>query len=230
MLGSEAVFNPAVLLATWAAGILGTGAFVAWRRIVGPGYLWLTIGAAVLVGGGAWLFDPGPLPAAAVSAALAAGLVARRSPVASALMGLSSAALLLVAARGSFAITAFTGGVALGAVTSGMLLGHWYLVDPRIPRRPLQQLAAAGAVGVVLDAAAVLGLHAPLEGAGVLAVVSPGLAVVSCLLMVAVWFALRYPSYPAVMAATGLSYLAILTTLGSFTLVRVVAEGTLTLP
>lgn len=227
MLGSEVVFNPAVLLAMWAAGILGSGALVARWRIVGAGYMWLTVGTAFLVGGGAWLFGRGPAAAAAVMIALSAGLVARRPQVAGPLMGVSAATFFLEAARGSFAIPAITGTVALGAVTSGMLLGHWYLVDPRIPRRPLQHLAVAGAVGVVFDAAAVLGPEIPPAGSGILAVVTLGLAAASCLLMVAVWFALRYPAYSGVMAATGLSYLAILTCLGSLTMARAVAEGTL---
>ena len=229
MLGSEVTFNPAVLLAMWSAGILASGALVARRRIVGAGYLWLSVGTAVLVGGGAWLFDPGPFAAAAVVVAVASGLAARHPPVVAALMGVSSAIFVLVAARGGFAIPAITGSVALGAITSGMLLGHWYLVDPRIPRQPLQHLAVAGAAGVVLDAAAVLWLKIPLADAGVLALVALCLVAATCLLMVAVWFALRYPSYSGVMAATGLGYLAILTCLGSVALVRVVAEGPLAL-
>ena len=229
MLGSEVVFNPAVLLAMWAAGILGSGAVVARWRIVGAGYLWLAVGTAFLAGGGAWLFDPGPVAAAAVLIALAAALVARRQQVASALMGVSAATFFLAAAQGGFTIPAVTGSIALGAITSGMLLGHWYLVDPRIPRRPLQHLAVAGAAGVVLDVAAVLGPGIPPADSGILTVVSLGLAAMSCLLMVGVWFALRYPAYSGVMAATGLSYLAILTCLGSVTMARVVAEGTLAL-
>ena len=57
-----------------------------------------------------------------------------------------------------------------------MLLGHWYLVSPRIPRRPLQRLAAAGAVGVVLDAAVVLSFGYPHAGSVTALVVSVGLA------------------------------------------------------
>lgn len=226
MLGSEAVFNPAGLPAMWAAGILGSGAFVTGRRIVGPGYLWLTVGTATLIGGGAWLFDPDPVTAGALLIGLAAGLAARRPPVASALMGVSAAVFLLVAAGGYLYFPAITGSVALGAVTSGMLLGHWYLVDPRIPRRPMQYLAATAAVGVAADAAGVISSDLPYAGSGVMAVIALALAGASVLLMVAVWFALRYPSYSGVMAATGLSYLAILTCLGAVTMVRVVAEGT----
>jgi hypothetical protein len=41
------------------------------------------------------------------------------------------------------------------------------------------------------------------------------LATTTVLLAIAVWFALNEPSYPGVMAATGLSYLAILTAIGA---------------
>ena len=53
------------------------------------------------------------------------------------------------------------------------------------------------------------------------------LAATSFVLMVAVWFALNEPSYPGVMAATGLSYLAILTAIGAAVAGRALAdEGT----
>ncbi len=223
MFGSEFVFNPSGLLAMWAAGLFGTGAFIVRLRIAGTGYSWLTVGTAVLIGGGAWLFDPGALAASAVLIGFAAGLAAGRPPVATVAMGISAAAFLLVAGLGRTPLPVLTGSVALGAVTSGMLLGHWYLVDPRIPRRPLQGLAAAAAVGVALDAAIYLAPVIPGSANGVLALVAPVMAVVSCVLLIAVWFSLRYPSYSGVMAATGLGYLAILTCLGSITTARVVA-------
>ena len=64
----------------------------------------------------------------------------------------------------------------------------------------------------------------PAGSAGPL-IASVALAATSLLLMAAVWFALGYPSYPGVMAATGLSYLAVLTSLGSVILVRALAAG-----
>lgn len=226
MLGSEVVLNPPALLVMWAAGILGAGAVIAHWRIVGPGFVWMTVGTAGLIGGGAWLFDPDLFLGGALLVGISASLAARRPEMVRLLLGLSAATLVLVAAQGNPALPVVTGSLALGGITSEMLLGHWYLINPRIPRRPLQHLAAAGAVGVALDAAMVLPPGFPLAGSLVLPVVALALAGASCLLMVAVWFALRYPSYPGVMAATGLSYLAILTCLGSVSLVRVVAEGT----
>ena len=81
---------------------------------------------------------------------------------------------------------------------------------------------------MVIDAAVVLSRALPLAGSTTGLVISIGLAAMSFLLMVAVWFALRYPSYPGVMAATGLSYLAVLTSLGAVSALRVVlGEATL---
>jgi hypothetical protein len=113
---------------------------------------------------------------------------------------------------------AAAGAVALGGVSSEMLLGHWYLVDPKLPRWPLRRLAVAGAVGIALDAVAV-------QAAGrAQVVVSPvvllALAITTVVLMVAVWFSLKGRSYTGVMAATGLSYLATLTALGAVVLGR----------
>ena len=226
MFGPEAVFNPGSLLAMWAAGIVGAAAVVARWRIVGPGYLWLAVAAAGLIGAGAWFFEPGPVVAAAWLVGLGAGLAAGRNTVGAVLLAVSAALYLVSAASSGIPATALTGSVALGGITGEMLLGHWYLVDPRIPRRPLRRLAAAGALGVAIDAAVVLFLAQPLAGSTVGLVVSLGLAGVSFLLMVAVWFALRYPSYPGVMAATGLSYLAVLTSLGAVSALRILAVGT----
>jgi hypothetical protein len=110
-----------------------------------------------------------------------------------------------------------------------MLLGHWYLIDPKLPRRPLRRLAMAGAAGLVLD-----GLFLGFLGAVPGRVDDPLLGWVfvvtllfSVLLMVGVWFSLREPSYPGVMAATGLSYLALLTALAAASVGRVaVTSGT----
>ena len=51
------------------------------------------------------------------------------------------------------------------------------------------------------------------------------LVVTSVVLMVAVIAAIRYPAYSGVMAATGLSYLALLTTLGAVFVGRAIVAG-----
>ncbi|MFP4554811.1 MAG: hypothetical protein ACLFRT_13250, partial [Actinomycetota bacterium] len=115
-----------------------------------------------------------------------------------------------------------TATLALGGVTGEMMLGHWYLVDPRLPRPALRNLAVAGIVGLVVEAALQVGLGIEFTGGALGFWV---LLVTSVVLMVAVIAALRYPAYSGVMAATGLSYLALLTTLGAVFVGRAIAAG-----
>ena len=51
------------------------------------------------------------------------------------------------------------------------------------------------------------------------------LSVMTGLLVVAVWFSLKEPSYSGVMAATGLSYLGVLTTFGVVVVGRLLVAG-----
>jgi hypothetical protein len=113
-----------------------------------------------------------------------------------------------------------SGAIALGGITAEMLLGHWYLVDPKLPRRSLKILAAIGAVGIAVDT--VLVQVYSVDSSVVSPAVLIGLGATTVALMVGVWFSLRVPSYTGVMAATGLSYLATLTALGAVVIGRAV--------
>ena len=119
-------------------------------------------------------------------------------------------------AEGSVALAVLrviVGALFLGAVTDTMLLGHWYLVQPGMSRAPLIELIAWAGVLCLADAAVWL-LPAGLLSAG-----SDGLlvwfwlvcAVATAGLLATTRLALREPRYSAVMAATGLSYLAVMT-------------------
>ena len=190
--------------------------------IVGPGFTWLSGGVSALVGlpgvfaDGAWWARAGIL-------ALATGLaVARKPRMAGVLLVIAGVCYLVEGALFSGWIPAATATLALGGVTGEMMLGHWYLIDPRLPRASLRALAVVGVVG--------LGAEAGLQGA--LGIGFSGgaigfwiLLITSIVLMVAVIAALRYPAYSGVMAATGLSYLALLTTLGAVFVGRAIAAG-----
>jgi hypothetical protein len=187
---------------------------------MGLGVVLLLAVPGTLAGGGAigW-----------VGCALAAtGLVVARVRVLSAGLAAAAAiALVLAGTSEGYPILVVTGAMALGGVTSEMLLGHWYLVDPRLPRAALRTLCVIGIIGAVVDPIAAL-LHGALPAAAGDAVVPIGwavLAVTSVLLMAAVWAALGERGYPAVMAATGLSYLAVLTGIGAVVLARVLVFG-----
>ncbi len=201
----------------WAAGMCAGIAVVSRWRIVGPGFLWIASGAAILVGVGAAFAGPAAVGAGVLLVAAAAAW--RRPLVASWLLAGAAALYAGAAALEANVLLVLTGALALGGVTTEMLLGHWYLVDPRLPRTALRRLAAAGLAGILLDGLLLFFLGTPLD-AGALGVAFAVLAGLGLLLMVGVWFSIKEKGYEGVMAATGLSYLAILTVLGSAALGR----------
>lgn len=205
-------------------------ALIAAGRVVGPGFLWLVAGVGLLVGGAAWAAGGGGPAAIGTIALLVAAAMARRPAVAAVFFGIASIGFLIVSASLGTWPVAVTGAVALGGVTNEMLLGHWYLVDPRLPRRPLRRLALAALTGIVLDTvllASQVGWPWSVAEPGV-GWAFLGLSMVSVVLVLAVWLALKEPAYSGVMAATGLSYLAVLTVIGAGVAGRwLVAEGLL---
>jgi len=132
----------------------------------------------------------------------------------------------LVAADGRVA-SVVSGALFLGVVTVEMMLGHWYLVDPRLPRWALRRLALAGAGGAVVDFVilAWLGVFPWSGGDTAVGLGFLLLAVTTMILMTAVGGALRSEGYAGVMAATGLSYLALLTAFGAAVVGRMLVEG-----
>ena len=79
----------------------------------------------------------------------------------------------------------------------------------------MQRLAVVALVGVVFEGLILLVAAGRNWEDAVVGWAFLALAGMSLLLMVAVWFSLKEPSYPGVMAATGLSYLATLTAIGA---------------
>ena len=210
------------ILLAWGAGLLAVSGIVAMAKIPGPGFTWVTASVAALIGlagvldGGAWWARAG------LAAIIVALLWARNRPFSGMFQVAGAILFLIEAARVGGAFPALSAGCALGGVTGEMLLGHWYLVDPRLPRSALRALAVAGIAGLVLDAAVVVGAGLP-DGGAVVAYWA--LMLVTGLLMTAVIAAIRYPAYSGVMAATGLSYLAVLTALGGVFLGRALVAG-----
>jgi len=115
------------------------------------------------------------------------------------------------------------GSVFLGAVTSAMLLGHWYLVQPGLARGPLLELVSWTGLVWPLELLVLLwptGMLSVLDGSipdgynGLLGWFWVACTVSTLVLVIATRAALRERQYSAVMAATGLLYLAILTAFG----------------
>jgi hypothetical protein len=219
-------FVAADVLAAWAGGLAGTAAVVALWRIVGPGFFWLAALTAALFGLPSLLLDFGAASVVGTTA-LAVAVVTARHPVRAAGSFGVGAAGFVAAAMGSGVLPALSAALFLGGITGEMMLGHWYLVDPRLPRWALFRLDGAAAVGLVAELAVLAGLGAFGWAAEdqVIGWAFLGLAVATGVLLAAVWFSLKEPAYPAVMAATGLSYLAVLTAIGTSVAGRILAEG-----
>jgi hypothetical protein len=126
------------------------------------------------------------------------------------------------------------GAAFLGCVTDAMLLGHWYLTQPGLPRRLLNELVTAlGWVWPVEVLAMLLptGMVAVWNGTiddgwgGTLGWFWAACAISTIVLVFVTRAALKERYYSAVMAATGLLYLAILTAFGTDLVARAVLAG-----
>ncbi len=210
--------TPSLLFVMWGAGVAAGTALVATWRVVGRGYLWLAGGVAAGLAALAALAGGGALAWVAAVLATGGALAAKRDLVAATLFTASSGVLLITGYEaGAFALALLLSGtVLLGAITSEMLLGHWFLVDPTLPRRSLLTLDALSGAGLVAEVGfvAATGSLAVSAMDGILTAVWAALVVLGGLLMIGVWFSLREPRYSGVMAATGLSYLAVLVAFG----------------
>lgn len=217
-MNSDPNVDPLFVLLTWAGGVSLAAATVTIRSVVGPGFTWLAAATAALIG--VWPAFTGSYSVAAAVALVAIGAltVTRHRPVSAASLAVAAGLFVIAASDMGGPFMALTAALALGGVTGEMLLGHWYLVDPTLPRVVLRALALAGIVGMAVDTLVVsLGPGIPAGGMGLIFWV---LAVTTVGLMVAVVGALRYPAYSGVMAATGLSYLAVITGLATVFLGR----------
>jgi hypothetical protein len=141
---------------------------------------------------------------------------------------LEGAGLLVALARtvpASFpaaVVLVVTGAAFMGAVTDGLLLGHWYLVDRRLPRDHIQRLALILLIAVAVEAVAVAvsgfgesglpaGFNLFLGIGGVATWVALGMALATALVAILIVISLRGTQSRAVQAATGFFYLAVIT-------------------
>ena len=123
------------------------------------------------------------------------------------------------------------GAAFLGSVTDAMLLGHWYLVQPGMPRGPLLEMVRW--IAVIWPFELIVMLWPVCMGAVITGEIDDGYngilgwmwiacAVMTIALVGVTRAALREREYSAVMAATGLLYLAILTAFGMDLVARAV--------
>jgi hypothetical protein len=159
-------------------------------------------------------------PAIALVGLVAAGIAAAE--------GASSGQVALAVAR------TVVGAAFLGAVTDAMLLGHWYLVQPGLARGPLLELVRwVGWIWPVEVALLLVptGMASVWNGTiddgygGMLGWFWAACVVTTIGLVFVTRAALKERSYSAVMAATGLLYLAILTAFGIDLVARALLAG-----
>lgn len=126
------------------------------------------------------------------------------------------------------------GALFLGAVTDGMLLGHWYLTQPGLPRAPLLEIVKWLAVIWPFEVVVMSwnpGMIEVLRGTiddgwgGTLGWFWLANAAGTIVLCGVARAALKEREYSAVMAATGLLYLAIITAFSTDLVARLVLSG-----
>ena len=238
--------DAATVLLQWATGGLLFLWFTTRKHEMSAGYGWLIRGTfLVLAAGGATagiatdfvlIRDVSAIGVAAVSL-----LTLRRKNVQLDLVapligfvGLIAAAIQATDGASNITVNllrVIVGTVFLGAVSDAMLLGHWYLVQPGLPRSILNELVTALRWVVPIEIAVMLlptGMFSVLSGSvddgwnGTLGWFWAACAITTVVLIEVTRAALRERSYSAVMAATGLLYLTILTAFGTDLVARAV--------
>ena len=148
-------------------------------------------------------------------------------------LGMVAVVIASIEAAGPVGLSVARGVVSavfLGSVTDGMLLGHWYLVQPGLARGPLLELVKWTGIlwlpHVILflwPTGMVSVLNGDIDDAynGLLGWFWVACTVATIVLVGVTRAALREREYSAVMAATGLLYLAILTAFGQDLVARV---------
>ncbi|MBT6444467.1 MAG: hypothetical protein HOK58_05715, partial [Acidimicrobiaceae bacterium] len=147
--------------------------------------------------------------------------------------GLIAVVVASLEAGGPAALSVFRGltsALFLGVVSDAMLLGHWYLVQPGLARSPILELVRWTAILWVPETIAMLlptGMVSVVNGNiddaynGLLGWFWIACVIATIILVGVTRAALREREYSAVMAATGLMYLAILTGFGQDLVARV---------
>jgi hypothetical protein len=193
---------------------------------------WLTASSAAIPGNGAGTWTVRLALTAAIVVTLAFLAFVLRRPVVGRGLGLISvpvSAAALVAAAGAgrqgYAVSLFqlaAGAAFLGAAYDGLFLGHWYLTDRKLSRRPIARATLTLIVATCVEIVAIIssGFEGttssaalnPLLTTGALAPwIAIGMAAATLLIAALVHAALKGERASAVQSATGFYYLAVVT-------------------
>ena len=238
--------DAATVLLQWATGGLFFLWFTTRRHAMGAGYGWLLRGSFLVIaaGGAAAGFATDavvPREIASIAVAVVSLLTLRRTQprwdLVAPLIGLAGLVFAAVDAADGAGDTAVSvlrivvGTFFLGAVSDAMLLGHWYLVQPGLPRSILGELVTALRWITPFEIAVMLlptGMVSVINGSiddgwgGMLGWFWIACSITTVVLTEVTRAAMKEKSYSAVMAATGLLYLAILTAFGTDLVARAV--------
>ena len=238
--------DAATVLLQWSTGGLFFLWFTTRRHEIGRGYGWLIritylviAAGAVAAGIATDVLAVREVSAAAVAVVSLATVMRRDVRLdivapAIGLVGVVAGALDAAGGAGDTAVSLLRvviGTFFLGAVSDAMLLGHWYLVQPGLPRKILNELVVTVRWLLPFQVAAMLlptGMFSVFGGSvddgwgGMLGWFWLACAVTTAVLIEVTIRALKERSYSAVMAATGLMYLAILTAFGTDLVARAV--------
>ena len=177
--------------------------------------------AAVLsyIGSVCWLYErsrAGIVAAGLVAISALAGALLAGSPFSPA--ALADPSPLPVSAVVLWCLTPLTSGMVLGFTIGAMFLGHWYLNTPTMQMAPLHRLLALMALALVVRAAVCgLGLwwtwstDASAVHNGALFLVLRWLTGIAAPLILA-WMVARTLAIPNTQSATGILYVAVITT------------------
>lgn len=238
--------DAATVLLQWATG----GLFFLWyttrKHEMGAGYGWLLRGSFAVIAAGAAAagFATHTVMArevASIAVAVVSIATLRRKNVqwdlVAPIIGVIGLLVAAVdAASGSSdtvvsLLRILVGTAFLGAVSDAMLLGHWYLVQPGLPRSILGELVTALRWVTPFEIAVMLlptGMVSVINGSiddgwgGMLGWFWIACGITTVVLTEVTRAAMKERSYSAVMAATGLLYLAILTAFGTDLVARAV--------
>jgi hypothetical protein len=238
--------DAATVLLQWATGGLFFLWFTTRKHEMGAGYGWLMRGTFLLLAAGAAAagFYSDVIivrEVASVGCAVAALLTLKRKNArwdllapAIGIIGVIAGAIDAANGAGGIAVNllrVLVGTAFLGAVSDAMLLGHWYLVQPGLPRSILSELVTALRWITPFEIIVMLlptGMFSVLSGSvddgwgGMLGWFWVACGITTIVLTEVTRAALREKFYSAVMAATGLLYLAILTAFGTDLVARAV--------
>lgn len=158
--------EPLALALSWVAGTSMAAALLAWWRVGGAG-IRLLLAVVVATGLAAVSLTGGPGGTLAVGAAgIAVVFVTLRTPRLGVVGWAATGAANIFPATTYGLLPALGDAILLGSITAGLCLGHWFLVDPHLPRGPMRALAGGGLVGLAVSSVATLAAPTSLPAIG----------------------------------------------------------------